>query len=517
MHFNISFFAPKPTTTISARSFKKNPGDFAKLFDLMPSHGPTVTIESLFKLALDAGYGSLSSRSMKEVLGLLQTDIARLRDYQRARLRLLLSLFDINIRASLFEVHGIAKVLEASEKSDASFILGSVGCRYATEEWLLQRKRYIESFWHYSTYSSKAVAKIKLSAPELAGKSRPDYLVRDNRGEWYALEAKGTFDEGNWSTLRDGLKQAWRLKTIRLTDPNTKTTANVLVSDFACALTHIENNRPRVTFVDPPAGEGSNGWEDAREDGDDATEEPTIALDLVMELAKIQRYFNACQQFRLLGRRKKVKPRSGQAYFENIKWAVAIETRRASDDVWIGILRCVSSKELLMRDLLVASEYVLSRYETSENDGVHQETSLSLDSLSPAMERPVERDRSNIFPLSDSQKRIVKRFRAALAKPRSPEEPTDWLQRIAPMLDVAVVRVNRKPLNVREFVALIAQEAFVESEQNAFRMEVAQREVTQRQRIGRFGMSTLSCGLVVASGAADWDAKPLTLTSRTRL
>jgi hypothetical protein len=266
----------------------------------------------------------------------------RMKDYQRARLQLLSYLLDFSASPGSVKKHELAAALDPSEKADASFILGSLVCRYAAEEWLTKiKKSKLEKFWHYSVFCNPAVARLSLTPSLRYGKSTPDYLVEDGSGEWYAVEAKGTFGEEDWRPIRDGLNQARNLKTLTYWDPQTPALRIKKLGDFACSLAYFDNaEKLTITYADPPdiAATSPQG------DGE--------AIGIVFEFAELANLHQACKQFRRLSRRSTRYPPLLQQ--EKYRWGVLLEGADSSSVVFVGIHRSLLAKERLIHDILGA-------------------------------------------------------------------------------------------------------------------------------------------------------------------
>ncbi|WP_300760103.1 hypothetical protein, partial [Janthinobacterium sp.] len=194
MKIDIDMRALPPGRKIYKNTFSKfTPADFVKLFSKkIPHTTPTLTLNHLLAFAIDSGYGApcASSTDRSLFLKLSPAESTRLCDFLRTRLQLLRNLLEHDPVTDLITPHSITSILETSDKADASFILGSLACRYATGEWLASQSP-MQRFWHISVYMHRAVTGIANSVSitgKADNKSRPDYLAQNKKGDWFASE-----------------------------------------------------------------------------------------------------------------------------------------------------------------------------------------------------------------------------------------------------------------------------------------------------------------------------------------
>lgn len=201
--------------------------------------------------ALDAGYGAPA-----DLLGPGHTAMPlELQQFMTLRMRSAWKL--LKKRAAGYAAHAFVSALDATDKGDASTILGSICARAAIERWLQSQtpKQEILRFWHYSVYTSKSVGRQAIALTWGGGKSAPDFLVcaKATTGlqHWYALEAKGTLGPRDWSAIQEGLNQAQLVCAIQVF-PEGDT--HIPTKAF-CSQAHLHGTPPtllRATLVDPP-------------------------------------------------------------------------------------------------------------------------------------------------------------------------------------------------------------------------------------------------------------------------
>jgi hypothetical protein len=216
-----------------------------------PWRTASLTPAQLLGHALDAGYGAPT-----HLLGVgTKAMPTELRQFMTLRMRSAWKL--LKKRTSGYEAHAFVSGLDATDKGDASTILGSICARAAIEEWLNSQipKQKLLRFWHYSVYTQKLVGKRVASLTWGGGKSAPDFLVcakaSADKQQWYTLEAKGTFGPRDWTEIQNGLDQAQLVYEIQVF-PGGST--HKLAKAF-CSQAHLHGTPPlklMTTLVDPP-------------------------------------------------------------------------------------------------------------------------------------------------------------------------------------------------------------------------------------------------------------------------
>lgn len=241
------------------------------------------TFAQLVAWTIDTGYGS--TKDQTDYLSLTSQEQGELGRYLRRRLSMLIQLVQLNsVRA--FVPRTFTKMLDSSEKADASFILGGLACRLAHSKWFQQRGVTVARFWHLAVYEKHAAKWISSVVDK--GKSRPDFLVQDSMGQWFSAEAKGSFDDINWCTIQQGLRQVARLKSVTFTDAATQAVTTQLVKDFSCVLGHFATSSQfEASLVDPPADDSA-----------------TLTLELATDFADANAFLKAIHQYHCLGRRR---------------------------------------------------------------------------------------------------------------------------------------------------------------------------------------------------------------------
>jgi hypothetical protein len=252
MNFNVpvTLYALRPRRTLRAalrNPAHEMPNRFAGVANPLPC-----TLAQVFAWSLEAGYGAV--RDQATYLTLLPGEQAELRRYLRQRL-LLLSRLVKPVAGGGVVPRTFVKLLDSSEKADASFILGGLACRLAHERWFMQRGVTVRRFWHLSVYEKHAARWISYGAGP--GKSRPDFLVQDSLGQWYPAEAKGSFDAIDWEPIQKGLRQAAQLKSITFTDASTSASTTQPINEFSCVMGHLsQTGELMASLVDPVADAG---------------------------------------------------------------------------------------------------------------------------------------------------------------------------------------------------------------------------------------------------------------------
>ena len=198
--------------------------------------------------ALDAGYGAPA-----DLLGPGHTAMPlELQQFMTLRMRSAWKL--LKKRAAGYEAHSFVSMLDATDKGDASTILGSICARAAIEKWLQSQtpKQKILRFWHYSVYTSKSVGRQAAALTWNGGQSAPDFLVcakpATGPQKWYALEAKGMLGPRDWSAIQNGLNQAQLVCAIQVFPAG----GTHFPTKAFCAQAHLSHSLLMATLVDPP-------------------------------------------------------------------------------------------------------------------------------------------------------------------------------------------------------------------------------------------------------------------------
>jgi hypothetical protein len=356
MAISIEFMVPAAS---GALDFAQTPAIFATQFVASGNQTKAINRQQALALLLDAGYGAPSGLDRTAYLGINAIVQARLQSYLRARWKLLWSLLAFRSGPPRIERHPVARFLDSTEKTGASFILGSLGLRCATEEWIAtlplnppplpHRPRALVHFWHFSVFSNPSVARVLFDAIALEGKSRPDYIARDTAGEWHSVEAKGTFDGMDWGPIKAGLAQAERLKKIshwEYLTPRGPAWVSRPVTSYACSLTYFAANGDlSIKFVDPPGNAPSDSPGLPEEEG-------PLTVEFSQELVELSQFYRACHQFRRLGRARRKLAESDDIKRPLVRWVTPLGLTEDFANVRLGIPEAILSSEARIRESL---------------------------------------------------------------------------------------------------------------------------------------------------------------------
>ena len=371
MKLPVAYFKPKPGP--SPLDFTKKPVEFSKQFKYDTKKISFSNKADVLALALDSGYGILGGTDQATYLGLTASLQQRLRSYLRTRLMLLWSLLQFDSTSNRILRHQISNFLDSTEKGDASFILGSLASRRATEIWFDSMGPKLKRFWHVSVYTNPVVARMALSIWAGKGKSRPDFIAQDANGSWYAIEAKGSFDEMSWDAVKPGLRQASRLQAISNWDTSSNKLLLNSVQEYACSMAHFrpKTHRLLIAFVDPP-----NQSDIVSVPGEAS---PSLDVEFVYELAQLSHMYQACVQFKLVGKVKRnINPVINQ--IGGYEWRALVDLGNGEVDAWIGIHEDLLKKETDVRDLLRIMSFVTPKVDDQLLPSFGREnTSLEVD------------------------------------------------------------------------------------------------------------------------------------------
>jgi len=521
----IKIYVPKPGISLAKAAYETTkPAEFFGLFQQTAAAltKSTVTVADLTAWALDAGYGAPNGVDQNAFLAIPASHMARLADYQRARLALLMHLLHIDQKTKKLYRHAVAGYLESSDKSDAAFILGGIACRYATEEWLKSRGRHLTRFWHYSIYSNPAVSGISFtnstlkvsvkkkaatkpgaSAPKTSkfdGDRRPDYLVQCNTTRWYAVEAKGTFGNFDHADVKNGMDQARRLRSITFADPVLgppgAAPTRYPIADYACSCAYFDSHdHLNVSFIDPPADPTGTG-----DDDDDVLE-----LEIDTTIADMLQFHRVTQQFRsLAGVRPRTLPPLLASSDNLMRWSEISfsAARRAKDNrnrIWIGIPRALDREATRVRPVLQVMAALAPRLRGLFEERPDRQLA---DAFAQRLDVATADLRAGFTPTT---RRVLLRMLAALHGGEMP--PATWSE--------AMERCRRVPIQIGA-----SQPATIDSmvgsmqEMRKYANYVAlQLKVVTPDAELHSGVALTEHGLVVVSGGL-WQPEPITRPGR---
>jgi len=526
---SLDIYGPKLMVELGHASYATTkPKGFFSLFRVTSSLAPTApaTVAGLTAWALDSGYGAPDGIDQEAFLRISPSLRARLGDFQRARLALLMHLLDIDSATGELHKHPVTKHLESSDTSDGAFILGGIGCRYATEAWLKSRGQTLERFWHYAIYSNPAVSGIDFKSASLTmpaaaaaagatpavgegkqdgkrdGDRRPDYLAASASGSWYAVEAKGSFGKIDYSTIRSGMDQARRLVSVSFLDPLTAAPGAApvrhTIQDYACSCAHFDKGtRLHIDFLDPPVDVAADGADDAG----------FLDLEIDTTIAQLFQYYRATQQFdSLAGRRTRKNPSMLESSSDSVRWnEVSFSAARRRDAgqkrIWLGIPREIDGRAGWMRTVLRLFVVLAPRLRE-----VFDARALSVGNQT--LRAGLDAAMIGLLALSTGKTRqILLRMRAALLDSEAP--PPNWPDAMRMLRQVPVHRSAKQLMSIDDVVESMRQSSktsdFVAM---TLRFDTAQRASPP-------AIAQTQSGLIVVSGAP-WKPTPIT-TSASKL
>ncbi|KQP12036.1 hypothetical protein [Pseudorhodoferax sp. Leaf265] len=290
---------------------------------------------------IDTGYGA--GYDQTACLEMKTTEQKQLRRYLRGRLTLLMKL--LKIEDSNLRLREFTKFLESTERGDASFVLGGLACRIACEKWFRLRGSKVKRFWHLSVYASPASRWISAAPKNPQNRSRPDYLVQDTSRQWFPAEAKGTFGELNWATIKTGLTQASRLKSVTFMDPAGATLTTQSVKDFACVMGHFGGDAFVASLVDPAPD-------------DDAP----LHLELLPDFGDAHAFLGAIQQYRVLGHQRRSMDPPGLSNFFGYEARYLGRDPFFGEPLVIGVPYVLLESEEQLRAFMVVARHFAAVY-----------------------------------------------------------------------------------------------------------------------------------------------------------
>lgn len=497
----VEIFEPKPGTSLAKKTFDSTtPAVFYKLFALKHSFGAssTMTVPDLVTLALDAGYGAPSDQ--RGFLGMSAANTRRLAQYQRARFGLIEHLLSFNGPGIPLGRHPVAAYLESSDKSDASYILGGLTCRYATGQWLGAKGATLKRFWHFTIYSDPAVSGIHFSFRALkvntsrkskkGADRRPDYLVEADNGRWYAVEAKGSFDDGvDKAAIKSGMDQARRLRSITLMIPPATAPVSHTISDYACSAAYFAaGTRLNVEFFDPPADP----------DGDEPEDE-FLSLEIEPEVADLLGFYRAIQQFRALSDPGRPELPPALRALDGVRWGTIIRPPRASGmrdgGIWLGLPDIVAKEEARMRKalrLMVVLAPVLR--EVYDGYAASRSNLVLRERLSLALQHAGAMDE-----LQPMHRQMLGRLNKHLLAGEA--APPTWCQAMRICCSAPIFGPGQHPRSIDDLVDQLRVQLRL-TDYASLNLELHPQNAR-----GRLAVSTTAYGLVVAAGFP-WEPRP---------
>lgn len=155
--------------------------------------------------------------------------------------------------------------LQSSERTSLSYAIGSIYARLATERWHAHPARAKggapKRFWHFSIAHHAAVQVVGLMKNHES--DSPDYIVEDAKGQWSAVEAKGSLGKFENRTACEGMKQSCKFQRIAFLCPIKHLIYVHPVGDRVCVYTYVDrSNELQTVHIDPPGDDvaGSVDW-----------------------------------------------------------------------------------------------------------------------------------------------------------------------------------------------------------------------------------------------------------------
>lgn len=315
----ISYFVPTLGSG-AAIDFRLKTNSFKAQFKLGTIAKSNLTLQTMALLALNSGYGATSSELFGLPPLLWWTE---LQAYLKARLALTDSLLSTTggVITSSFPL----KRLEKTEQGDMSYMVGMLFCRVAAEEWVNQyvAGATITKFWHLSVAENSAASLSFVTSKGGKRVLKPDFIFELSSGDWYTIEAKGTFDNRRWSLLKPGLKQASKIQNITYWDHSSKPSPifkTEKIKGYACTLTYFDKkNELQVTYVDP------------------VVRMDRTSLALVKEFAQLVRYEQAFIQYHMLSEPILEKKPSWMNILDGANWQIMFRNPDPTISIYVGM------------------------------------------------------------------------------------------------------------------------------------------------------------------------------------
>ena len=208
---------------------------------------PTVSITQklLFKAALCAGYGPKGK--WPSLFKILPAERVILFNALTCSFRSLECFLQFS--GGKISLHSAYRLLDPTVVAQYSYDIGSMAAYVAMETWLGSAGAKIEVCLHTTIFENSMISVTAGKVGLNTGRSLPDYVIKDDKNLWHALEAKG--GRNRWSKVYEGLQQ------LRNTT-NISTSVGAPPVAFASMLcTHARVDAGReidVVVIDPPGG-----------------------------------------------------------------------------------------------------------------------------------------------------------------------------------------------------------------------------------------------------------------------
>lgn len=202
----------------------------------------------LLACSLDAGHGW----PLLEAKKVLSVDRQALHVHLVRRFKSLMAALPVYGTPPVVRRGGFIDLLDSSEQSALSFLLGAVCCRLGTAAWASTKGPHpLTSFWHFKLALDAAACLAEASDVNFPDAENPDYIFETAQG-WFTAEAKGSWDGMKWQDLEDGLWQASKFATLQFADPITGAFVPEPIEACTCTRADFYKGELRLTHVDPP-------------------------------------------------------------------------------------------------------------------------------------------------------------------------------------------------------------------------------------------------------------------------
>lgn len=304
-------------------------------------HLPSPRDARFHAAAEDCGYGDKKRYRVR----MTSHERSELLKYLRRQGRQVRSLFKVApsmpLGAQSVTLKSFAKSLHSNEKGSLGYVLGSIYSRVATERWHAHPARATggppRRYWHFSIAGHSAVQLVGLLKHH--DKDSPDYIVEDAKGNWSAVEAKGSLGKFDNSNACAGMEQAHKFDWVAFLCPISHAIHVHPIGDRVCVYTFVDaSNELQVVHIDPPGGPSAG---DAEWGGDL----------IIAEAADLVRLDEAMVQYSsLVGR----IPHDGPYRAEEIIWAPS----RHADGNDYGVLGVQATMWPLVRRAIAILEFI---------------------------------------------------------------------------------------------------------------------------------------------------------------
>jgi len=342
MSNKISYFVPKSAIG-SKINFKLGAVNFRRQFEAGTTPSSPLNVGSLGLAAVNCGYGAVPA----ELFSVSPSPPwwPALTAYFQARLTLLTSLITTTGTRTYSSIP--LEHLETTEKGDASYLFGMLFCRVATDQWVqdYMPMQTVTNFWHLRVAKNSAASLWAVTRPWGKDVQNPDFIFQLKNGDWYSIEAKGTFEDERWTLVQDGLLQANKITRINYIDLSsaTATRKSKKITNYACTLAYFDaKNELQVIHADPVVKNSGS------------------SLFFVPEFAELVRYEQAFSQYEVLGRMN-TSQRSWMDVLDGADWRLMFDGQNRDMQCYVGMPVMMKNIWLHLRLALSVLRVVMPR------------------------------------------------------------------------------------------------------------------------------------------------------------